>query len=136
MDTLISNPKEQFLLGAGLDVLHFESREWLDTINFWKDEVRFFEDLLRRKETSNKNKPEYENMLINLDKIHSDLFDDLEENIVKHEQLLSDIQLSKNGLSDNDYRQKHIHIHSEMDTFTTDFKTFKSIVFNYIKGLE
>ncbi|WP_340155098.1 hypothetical protein [uncultured Winogradskyella sp.] len=44
MDTLISNPKAQYLLGAGLDVLHFESREWLDTVDFDKDEVRFFED--------------------------------------------------------------------------------------------
>ena len=35
--TLISNPKAKFLLGAGLDVLHQESREWLDTISFWKD---------------------------------------------------------------------------------------------------
>ncbi|QNK77114.1 hypothetical protein H7F37_13500 [Winogradskyella sp. PAMC22761] len=136
MNTLISNPKEQFLLGAGLDVLHFESREWLNTIDFWKDEVRFFEDLLKRKETSNKNKPEYENMLVNLNKIHSDLFDDLEDSIVKHEHLLSNIELSKDGLSDDSYREKHLRIHSEMETFTKDFKAFKRVVFNSIKGLE
>ena len=136
MDTLISNPKEQFLLGAGLDVLHFESREWLNTIDFWKDEVRFFEDLLKRKETSNKNKPEYENMLVNLNKIHSDLFDDLEDSIVKHEHLLSNIELSKDGLSDDSYREKHLRIHSEIETFTKDFKAFKRVVFNSIKGLE
>ncbi len=32
------NPKTELLLGAGLDVLHFESREWLDSIAFWKDD--------------------------------------------------------------------------------------------------
>ena len=44
MNTVTSNPKTEFSLGAGLDVLHFESREWLDTIDFWKDEIRFFND--------------------------------------------------------------------------------------------
>ena len=135
MDTLISNPKEQYLLGAGLDVLHFESREWLDTIDLYKDEVRFFEDLLNKKEISKKNNKDYEEMLKNLDKIHNDLFEDLEEAIIKHEQLLSRIELSEQGLSDNDYRQKHQEIGLRMSTFTKDFKTFKRIVFNYAKGL-
>jgi hypothetical protein len=39
---LISNPKAQFLLGAGLDVLHHESTEWLETIAFWEDEMKSF----------------------------------------------------------------------------------------------
>lgn len=56
MNTTISNPKEKLLLGAGLDVLHFESREWMDTIDFWKDEVRFFEDLLKKKESIDESK--------------------------------------------------------------------------------
>ena len=85
MNTLIANPKAQYLLGAGLDVLHFESREWLDTLDFYTDEVRFFENLLNKKEASKNNNPEYEKMLKDLDKIHKDLFDDLKESIIKHE---------------------------------------------------
>ena len=54
MNTKTLNPKTEYLLGAGLDVLHFESREWLDTIDFWKDEIRFFNDLLKHKEASEK----------------------------------------------------------------------------------
>lgn len=34
MKTTNQNLKTQFLLGAGLDVLHFESKEWLDVIAF------------------------------------------------------------------------------------------------------
>ena len=135
MNILISNPKEEYLLGAGLDVLHFESREWIDTIDLYKDEVRFFEDLLTKKEVSKKNNKDYEEMLKNLYKIHKDLFEDLEEAIIKHEQLLSRIELSEQGLSDNDYRKKHQEIGLRMNTFTKDFKTFKRIVFNYAKGL-
>ena len=47
MTTLTLNPKAQFLLGAALDVLHFESREWLNNIAFWKYEVQFFDHLLK-----------------------------------------------------------------------------------------
>lgn len=136
MNKTILNPKKQFLLGAGLDVLHFESREWLDTIAFWKDEVKFFDHLLKRKETSNKNNnPEYKKMLINLEKIYTDLFEGFEDNIIEHEQLLSRIELAEKGLSDNDYREKHRKISSKITSFKVDFKIFKSIVFEYVKGL-
>ena len=135
MNTVTSNPKTEFLLGAGLDLLHFESREWLDTIDFWKDEIRFFNDLLKQKEASEKNNSEYESMLKNLDKVHADVFNDLRESVVKHEQLLSNIELSKKGLSDNDYRDKHTQLLSRINTFTKDFKTFKKVVFDYSKGL-
>ena len=135
MNTVISNPKTEYLLGAGLDILHFESKEWMDTINFWKDEIRFFDNLLKKKETSNKSNLEYEKMLKNLDKIHADLFEDLEDQIIKHEKLLSRIQLAEKGLSDEDYREKHRALLLKMNTFTNDFKTFKKIIFDYAKGI-
>ena len=49
MNTTTLNPKKELLLGAGLDVLHQESHEWLDTIDFWKDETRFFANLLQKR---------------------------------------------------------------------------------------
>ena len=51
METKTTNPKAELLLGAGLDVLHFESEEWLSNIAFYKYETTFFADLLE------KNKP-------------------------------------------------------------------------------
>ncbi|AUC84644.1 hypothetical protein CW731_04730 [Polaribacter sp. ALD11] len=100
-----------------------------------KDEVKFFDNLLKKKEALEKKKPEYEKMLRNLDKIHADLFEDLEDSIIEHEKLLSKIQKGEKGISDNDYREKHRHIFLRIDTFTNDFKTFKGIVFEYAKGL-
>ena len=135
MDTLKLNPKAQYLLGAALDVLHYENTEWLHTIAFWKDEIKFFENLLKNKDTSRKNQKEYEKMLQNLDSIYKDLFQDLEETVVEHEKLLSQIDQGKSGISDANYREKHHHIHLKMETFTTNFNIFKKIVFNYVKGL-
>ena len=64
MKTKTKNPKIELLLGAGLNVLHQESREWLSTVAFWKDETRFFTDLLNKREI---NETEYGKMLKNLD---------------------------------------------------------------------
>ncbi|MDB9720465.1 hypothetical protein OAA67_01180 [Winogradskyella sp.] len=135
MKTLILNPKEQFLLGAGLDVLHFESKEWLNTTAFWKDEVNFFGDLLKRKESSKKNNPDIAKMLKDLGKIHKDLFEDLEDSIREHERLLSRIERNEKGLSDHDYREKHKRINNRIAVFESDFKSFKKIVFDYVKPL-
>lgn len=131
MKTTIVNPKQQFLLGAGLDILHFESREWLDSIAFWKDEIRFFDELLKRKETSKNNDPDFEQMLKSLNKIHKDLFDDLEDRIIAHERLLARLEKGEKGLSDAHYRSQHQNLFLKMNTFTNDFKSFKKIVFDH-----
>lgn len=135
MTTLISNPKEHYLLGAGLDVLHFESKEWLNAIAFWKDEIKFFDNLLKQKKSSKKSNPDIEKMLNNLDKIHVDLFKDLENSIREHEQLLSRIERKEEGLSDYDYREQHKRIKNRITVFEIDFKLFKNIIFDYVKQL-
>ncbi|NRS88456.1 hypothetical protein HNQ02_001370 [Flavobacterium sp. 7E] len=135
MSTAILNPKAQFLLGAGLDVLHFESKEWLDHINLWKDEITFFNVVLKKKSTSEKSDSNYQKILNNIDTIYNDLFQDLEQSIIEHEKLLSKIEKGDKGLSDNDYREKHQQILLRMNSFTKDFVKFKKMLFDYEKGL-
>lgn len=135
MKTKTLNLKEKLLLGAGLDVLHFESQEWLDTIDFWKDEVRFFENLLKKIESTEGSDTDFSDMLKNLDKIHTDLYDDIADDILEHEVLLSRVLKGEKGLSDADYRDKHLSLTSRMRTFTNNFITFKKIVFDYVKSL-
>lgn len=133
MKTATSNTKAALLLlGASLDVLHQESREWLETIAFWKDETKFFANLLNK----NKNKTsEYLDMLKNLDKIHENLFDYLEDDIKQHERFLSRLIKGQKGLSDMDYREKHRKLGERIDLFTNDFREFKKMVFGYVKKL-
>ena len=135
MKTKKLNPKTELLLGAGLDVLHFESQEWLETIAFWKDEVRFFKDLLSKKKAKNEKQEEYSKILMDLDKIHKDLFEDLQDSIMEHERLLSRIEDGEKGLSDGIFREAHRKIKDRMTTFTYDFCSFKKIIFNYAKHL-
>lgn len=135
MNTVISNPKTTLLLGAGLNILHFESREWIDTLEFWKDEVKFFENLLNKKKYKDESKQEYARMLKNLDKIHKDLFNDFEADLMAHERILSRLEQGEKGLSDGEYREKHRHLLGRMETFKIDFQQFKKIVFDYVKTI-
>jgi hypothetical protein len=133
METTKTNTKAALLLlGASLELLHQESMEWLDTVAFWKDETKFFANLLKNKKTTGS---EYAKMLENLDKIHENLFDYLEEDILHHEKLLSRLHKGEKGLSDWDYREKHRSLGERMDLFTTDFREFKKMVFGYVKKL-
>lgn len=135
MNKTISNPKETLLLGAGLDILHFESREWVETINFWKDEIKFFDNLLKKKVATDESKKEFVEMLSNLDKIHQDLFNDFEEDIMAHEKMLSRLQQGEKGLSDGEYREKHRRLLGRMETFKSNFRQFKKVVFNLAKNI-
>lgn len=132
METKTSDPKTELLLGAGLNVLHQESREWQETVAFWKDETRFFADLLQKKESK---LSEYGKMLQNLDEIHKNLFDYLADDIVAHERQLSRLYKEEKGLADGDYREKHASLNKRMHLFSNDFKEFKKMVFGHVKTL-
>tara|TARA_R110000868_G_scaffold86347_3_gene242173 strand:+ start:961 stop:1359 length:399 start_codon:yes stop_codon:yes gene_type:complete len=132
MKTKIANPKKELLIGAGLDVLHQESREWQETIAFWKDETKFFADLLAKKESK---ESEYGKMLKNIDKIHANLFDYLANDIVSHEKFLSRLEKGEKGLSDENYREQHRKLNERMELFSEDFKDFKRMIFGYAKKL-
>lgn len=132
MDTTEPNPKRELLVGAGLDVLHQESREWLETIAFWKDEVKFFGILLDKRTIK---QSEDGNMLTYLDKIHDNLFDYLTEDIIDHENLLARLKKGEKGILDSDYREEHHRLNESMVLFAHDFKEFKKMVFDYAKKL-
>ena len=132
MKTIASNPKNELLLGASLNVLHHESREWQETVSFWKDETKFFASLLAKNEAAESH---YGKILKNLDKIHKDLYGYLSDDIIEHEKLLSRIEKGEKGVSDAIYREQHKKLTERMETFTQDFKDFKRMVFGYSKKL-
>jgi hypothetical protein len=67
MNTEILNPKKRLLLESSLNVLHFETQEWLETIAFWKDETKFFINLLNKKLIQDNDEKNISKVLENLD---------------------------------------------------------------------
>ncbi len=122
-----------YLLPQSLEGLHYESRIWLDTLAFWKDETRFFATMLEKQQGHVPEGADYSEMLRNLDRLHEMLYEYLSDEILEHERLLSDIEKGAEGISDNAYREQHRQLREKMDVFTRDFRKFKMMVFGYAK---
>lgn len=134
MSTKFLNPKATVLLGAGLNVLHFESQEWLHTIAFWKDEIKFFDHLLKKVPIGEDGENDLKKILQELDEIHRQNFNYMENDIVAHEKFLSRLVKGEKGLSDAQYREKHRELFERMDTFKTEFFKFKNLIFKCAKN--
>ena len=134
METKKLISRSDYLLPQSLGDLHHESGEWLDTLAFWKDETRFFADLLEWKSKRRPGQSEYTGLLKNLDKLHQSLFDFLSEEILAHERLLKRALSGESGLADSDYRDAHRKIGRKMQVFEADFRAFKKTVFDFARN--
>jgi len=132
MKTKSRDPKKELLLGAGLDILHQESIEWQETIAFWRDEAKFFNNILTKKEHQ---ESEYTSLLKNLEKVHHHLFNFMSKDIIIHEKFLARLVKGEKGLADENYREQHKELQEKMEVFNHDFKNFKKMVFAYVKKL-
>ena len=134
MITGLPNPKETFLLGAGLDVMHHESLEWMATMEFWKYELRFFAEILYWKEPTEKAEDLFQSLLKRFEILHPRIDTELEAEVMGHEKYLADLLRNEQG-SNWEYRDQHQKIKMLMLETTETYKAFKKDVFNYVKLL-
>ncbi|MEJ2163272.1 MAG: hypothetical protein P8X60_08160 [Robiginitalea sp.] len=122
-----------YLLPSSLEGLHMESRQWLDTVAFWKDETKFFASVLKKQQEEVPEGADFSEMLRNLDRLHEMLYDYFTDEIMEHERLLSTIEKGVEGIADNTYRDQHRQLKDKMEVFNQDFRKFKMMVFGYAK---
>lgn len=122
-----------YLLPQSLEGLHHESRQWLETLAFWKDETKFFANLLGKQQRKVTGEADPSEMLGNLDRLHEMLYDYLSDEILQHERLLSDIEKGAVAVADNVYREEHRQLREKMEVFNRDFRKFKKMVFSYAR---
>ncbi|WP_445384226.1 hypothetical protein ACT6NV_09450 [Robiginitalea sp. IMCC44478] len=133
METKKLVSRTDYLLSGGLEELHQESKEWLDTIAFLKDETRFFEKLLAGRVVETYPDNAYSQILRQMDQVHKMLFEYLSEEIIRHEKLLSRINKREPGIADYNYREQHRKLKGKIELFLKDFREFKKMVFGYAK---
>jgi len=129
-----TNPKSSYLLEAGLDVLHFESRKWLSEIEFLKSELRFFLKLLRSRVFELYKEKQRQHILENMDKLATTVVEELELEIQAHEKKLASLLLGKNS-DDASYRTAHNQLRQRMEQLDNDVRTLKMLVFDFTEHL-
>jgi hypothetical protein len=127
----ITSAKTAFLLEAPLEVLHAESLEWLEEIEFWKDESAFFYALIIGKTKQNplvfttKESKDIEKHLIY---VSAEKLDDLKMEVQAHERFLARI-MDNIKLDEQLYRIRHKAVTEKMHAFEKEFKEMKKKVF-------
>jgi hypothetical protein len=132
---LLTSQKQLYLLDASLEILHEESREWLNEIAFWRDEATFLFNLIRKKTNELvqvKAGTVSEKIENELSRISAVELDKLHETVIAHERYLS--KMIKDKMNDQEtYRYKHHELASEFREFDKHFKVVKKEIFDIAK---
>lgn len=133
----MSNFKVQgYLLEAPLDVLHSASQEWLQEIEFYKDEIAFFYNLLRQKSKADPSAlktdkaHDIERHLIHIS-VHT--VNELEREVNSHERFLARI-IEKPEPDQQLYRNQHHILAAKVNSFKKEFIDLKKQVFELSKS--
>lgn len=130
---LLTNPKADYLLGASLESLHMESNTWLSEIDFWKDEMAFFYNLLTKKKTSAHFPPDklaaIERELARISNVE---LEDLRTEVRGHEAMLAGL-LKADSLKEEGYREAHRKLLTRMHETLQVFRKFKKEVFAFVE---
>ena len=127
----ITSPKSTFLLEAPLEVLHSESLEWLEEVEFWKDEAAFFYSLIiekTKKDPSAFKTKEAKDVEKHLIHVSAEKIDDLKMEVQAHERFLSKL-MDNPKLDEQLYRSRHKAITGKIHAFNFEFKEMKRKIF-------
>ena len=131
---LISTPKTEYLLEAGVEILHEESNEWLSKIALWSDEAAFFEHLLEKclaKAEEKEQKGQLEHLQNKLLYYKGELLREYQKQIREHENYL-DKMLTKDSVEDErKYREKHRSLAEKVKAFEKEYNALKREVFTF-----
>ena len=134
MEHLLALGKHTFLLEAPIEILHEESLEWLEEIEFWKDEITFFFRLMLTKNTQKpktKMALDIESQLIYLS---SEKLDDLKLSVQSHERFLSEMIKTVKWLDESVYRSKHRNLSKKFQLFEIEMKKLKTKIFQLVEN--
>ncbi len=134
MQNITIQGTEILLKDTPMEIRYQESKEWLDTLTFKQEEMAFLGDLLINKILQKGMRSEYGQMIEDLGKIHRNLFDYLEDDIIAHEKLLATSVRAHKYPKPEAHTQHHT-LKERMKLLTEDLRAFKKTVFKHVKNL-
>jgi hypothetical protein len=131
---LLSNPKTEYLLDASLEYLHNESLEWLNEMDFWRDEMAFFQKLLHKEGLKDAFPSE---RLAALDKqligIITNKLEKIMNEVRDHERSLAALIKTTSFQKEENYRHMHRQLLWDIWDIHTAIRNFKKDVFAFVR---
>lgn len=126
--------KNDHLLEGSLEWLHTQTIEWMKEIEFWREEMTFFYNLLHKTELKaafpTHELSELEKELV---KISGEDLDKLKSLLQQHERALKKILEHVSREGELDYRHDHTTILYIVNNFQQHIRTFKKTIFDFVK---
>ena len=130
---MITNPNSEYLLHARLETLHAQSREWLNEIDFWIEEMAFFYNLIHMREPHiffpTAGLADLERKLITLT---SDHLSKLKIEIENHERVLARMVKNISLDEEHEYRERHRNLLTAITELEVGIREFKKTVFSFV----
>ncbi len=136
MELFISNP-HWIQEHKSIDDLHQVTIRWQSETEFWKDEIRFFQDLIDKhfmQMVSQENLEYTEFMVDELTEIRDKQLPNLNKLVQEHETHLGNM-LDHKDFTEKEYRFEHIDLAKKMLGFMKDFKVLKKDVFLLVEKI-
>jgi hypothetical protein len=131
------NVKTAYLLQGSLETLHFETKEWIDEVKFWIDELTILSDLVDHKIAHNNLEDQiHRDLQLNMNSMLDLMSNGILHTLFGHENFLSSLFSTNENLNENDYREKHKEIALNMIRLKNDIKALKKRVFQFLEQKE
>lgn len=123
------------LLDASLEWLHSQTLVWMKDVDFWKEEGKFFYNLLRKKEVRPVF-PEREIAVLEKEivRIMADDLEPLKSTLLAHERLLKSCLKKGIATDEKQYRDAHHEIVHTVNLTDSKIRDFKQRIFKFLKS--
>ncbi len=127
--------KANQILEPSLENLHRQTREWIEDIRFYFDELTFLDDLVKSKIGSTTyGSQEHKDLYRNVDDMLEKLSKELLLELKAHDAYLSNLLDLKIYVNDEEYRARHKTMSKKLVALEQGLRDLKKSIFAYVKG--
>lgn len=145
MAEMIGNSTD-YLLESGLNTLHRQTKDWISEALLWKDEIRFFKNLISKKileeyakarfaEIRTENEFFLKEFESAIDTFYQDWLEQFYKVLNTHENYLAGLLANHRNENDQAYREKHRSISEKFEGLRRELVKLKLHLFRYVEGL-
>jgi hypothetical protein len=125
--------KEKHMLTANLETLYFETEDWINETDFYKEELHFLKEIVQNKiENTTLKGQAHKEIYRHIEKMLVQLFDEITSSLKDHKKYLSDVISLKIKADKKEYRSLHAEIGQKMSTLRRGITDLKRSIFKYV----
>lgn len=128
----------EFLAERSIEDLHYSSRQWLFNIEFWRQELNFFQSLLDnyvKKADAVELKKQIDHFQHLITYYQGELLDEFHQKARRHEKNMRAMLNGDVSTIDSAFREKHNILFDQIVSFDNQFKQHKLDFYDFMSRL-